>query len=400
MKKSIRIINIVTVSMSTSFFSGQLAFMRRRGFKVAICSSPGKQLDEISVTEGVEAFDVSMEREIHPLRDLISLWRLYRLMRAYRPTIVNAGTPKAGLLGMLAARMAGVPIRIYLLRGLRIETTSGVKRLVLWISERLASACAHRVVCISESLRQAYVRMGLARAEKTLVLGAGSSNGVDFELFRTDKYTMEKAQRMRSRFGIPAAAPVIGFVGRLTRDKGIVELAKAYEKLLAVFPQTWLLLVGNLENGDAVPEDTVKWLRNHPQVVMSSYTPKPKQFFAMMNILAFPSYREGFGNVSLEAAAMGLPVVGFKVTGVVDAVQNGVTGILTLPGDVESFTAALMKYLGDSQLRRKHGTAGRQRILKHFQQESLWHRWADLYNRLLEENGLPTPAMPPKRGAA
>ncbi|MEA1952524.1 MAG: glycosyltransferase, partial [Planctomycetota bacterium] len=315
MTESIRILNIVTASMSTAFFRGQLAYMKKHGLQIAVCASPGKRLHETAANENVQAFEISMQREISPLRDLISLWRLYRLMRAYRPTIVNAGTPKAGLLGMLAARMARVPLRVYLLRGLRIETAGGVKRLVLWIAERLASACAHRVVCVSESLRQAYVDQALARADKTLVLGAGSSNGVNAQRFHADKDAMEKARLMRSKFGIPAAAPIIGFVGRLTRDKGIIELAGAYKKVLAEFPQTWLLLVGDLERGDAVPEETADWLRRHSQVVMSPFTADPKPYYAMMDILAFPSHREGCANVPLEAASMEVPVVGFAATG-------------------------------------------------------------------------------------
>ncbi len=400
MNESIRILNIVTVSMSAAFFRGQLAFMRNNGFQVAMCSSPGEELNEISAKEGVEAFEVSMEREIRPLQDLVSLWRLYRLMRAYRPTIVNAGTPKAGLLGMLAAQMARVPVRVYLLRGLRIETAAGFKRLVLWIAERLASVCANKVVCVSESLKAAFVSQSLARADKTLVLAAGSSNGVNTERFHVDQDAIKKARLLRGELGIPADAPVIGFMGRLTRDKGIIDLVRAYQIVLRKFPRAWLLLLGDLEHGDALPQETVGWLRSHSQVAMIPSVADPTPYYAMTHILAFPSHREGCPNVPLEAAAMELPVVGFQVTGVVDAVQNGVTGTLTSPGDVESFAAALVRYLDDPPLRSKHGMAGRRRILKLFRQETLWRHWADLYGRLLDENGLSTPVMPPKRGAA
>ncbi len=388
MEESNRILNIVTVSMSAAFFRGQLAFMGNKGFKVAICSSPGKQLHEVAVEEDAEAFEVSMQREISPLQDLVALWRLYRLMRGYRPMIVNAGTPKAGLLGMLAARLAGVPIRVYVLHGLRIETVSGTKRLVLGIAERIASACAHRVVCVSESLRQTYVERGFVRPKKALVLGEGSFCGVDADRFHLNEQAREEARELRVRLGIPEEAAVVGFVGRLTRDKGIVNLADAFKIVLAEFPRAWLLLLGDLEEGDAVPEECVKWLRDHPQVVMSESVDDPKPYFASMSILAFPSHREGCGNVALEAAAMEVPVVGFRVTGVVDAVHDGVTGTLVPLGDVEAFTDAMLKYLGDSRLQSEHGKAGRRRMLELFPRETVWHAWLELYLHLLSERGL------------
>ena len=388
MKEPTRILNIVTISMSTTFFRGQLAFMRKNGFKVAICSSPGGHLHEVAAEEGAEAFEISMQREISPLQDLAALWRLYRLIRSYRPMIVNASTPKAGLLGMLAARMAGVPVRIYLLRGLRLETTHGAKRLVLAIAERCASACASKVVCECRSLQKIYVDQGLARLKKTIVLGAGSSNGVDTTRFNVDEGTREEARVLRSRLGIPASAPVIGFVGRLTRDKGIDELAQAFKSTLAVFPDTWLLLVGDYEAGDAVPENSVNWLQDHPRVIKTSFVADPKPYYALMDILAFPTHREGFGAVVAEAAAMEVPVVGFQVTGVVDAMHDGVTGTLVPRGDVEAFTAAMVKYLGDSRLRSEHGKAGRRRMLELFRQETVWHEWLEFYERILGERGL------------
>ncbi len=388
MKEPTRILNIVTVDMSCIFFRGALAFLNKSGFETALCSSPGKRLHEVATAENAKAFEVSMQREISPLRDLVSLWKLYRLIRSYRPTIVNASTPKAGLLGMLAARLAGVPVRVYLLRGLRLETARGAKRFVLGITERLASACASVVVCECGSLRKTYVDRGLVRPEKAIVLGEGSCNGFDTDRFRVDASQKKQSQELRSQLGIPTDEPVIGFIGRLTRDKGIAELGQAFERTLAVFPNAWLLLVGEYESGDAVREEIIEKLESCPRVIKIGFVNEPKPYYALMDVLAFPTHREGFGAVAAEASAMETPVVGFRVTGVVDAVQDGVTGTLVPTGDAEAFATALMNYLGDPQLRSAHGKAGRERMLKCFRPETVWQSWRELYLQLAKEQGV------------
>lgn len=388
-----RLVYVTTHGVSAlGLMRGQLALMRERGFEVIVIASPSAELDAVAIREDVQTVGIPMEREISPLTDLRSLLYLIRELRQLKPDIVNAGTPKAGVLGMLAAFIARVPSRIYTLRGLRLETTRGLKAFILSMAERVAAACAQRVVCVSHSLRATYLQRRLARASKCIVLASGSSNGVNVRRFQLTDAQHAETRAIRERHGIPADAPVIGFVGRLTRDKGIVELYDAFRKLKLNIPDLRLMLVGDFESGDPVPAATVAGLRSDPNVTITGFVANTELYFDCMSLLAFPSYREGFPNVPLEAAASGLPVVGFAATGTVDAVLDGVTGTIVPCGDTAALASAIQRYLTDDLLKFRHGDAGRQRVAREFRNETVWNALIDLYISLLPERRRPQPA--------
>lgn len=390
-----RLLYLVTHPMTARYLlRGQLRHLAGRGFEVALAAAPGPDLDVALEQEGVAGFEVPMAREIAPARDLAALARLGRVIARFRPHLVCAGTPKAGLLGMLAARRARVPARLYAVRGLRLETARGARRRLLATAERTAAACAHRVVCVSASLRRRYLELGLAPEAKTAVLGDGSSNGVDVERFRPrsspdrpggDPETL----RLRRELGLPEGAPVVGFVGRLSRDKGIADLLEAFDgPVSARFGAARLLLLGDFEDGDPLPAAVRERLTSHPRVVRAGFVPDAAPYYGLFDLLAFPSYREGFPNAPLEAAASGLPVVGYAATGTVDAVADGATGALVPLGDAEALGAAMVRYLADPGLRRGHGTAGRERVERKFSRQRVWQAWEDELRRLLAERGV------------
>lgn len=387
MTTTTRLIYITTVALSANgFLQGQLTYMRERGFDIVVVSAPGDDLRMIREREGVATIAIPMEREISLLKDLIALVRLYRVLRRLRPAIVNAGTPKAGLLGMISAYAARVPVRVYSLHGLRLETTRGFKRYILGTSERCASAFAHRVICVSKSLRQLYLKRGYTTEAKVCVLGEGSANGVDADKFRPTPQGRNRA--LLARLGIPDGAPVIGFVGRFTRDKGVPELLNAFDQVLRSFPDARLLMLGDFENGDPIPDSYAKRLRSHPRVVMAGFVSDTSPYYPIMHVLAFPSYREGYPTAPLEAAAAEVPTVAFKATGSVDAVCDGETGTLVPLGDVGSFARALEKYISDDALRRVHGQAGHERVVRLFRPEMIWESLYEEYAQLLKTKDL------------
>lgn len=396
----VRIVYVVTSSLSVRLISGQLNYLRQLGFEVFLISSSGEELSRVRTLEGVSTVSMPMAREIAFWKDLRALWMLWRVMRRLRPSIVNFSTPKAALLGAIAAWLGRVPCRIYMLRGLRFETTVGLKRFGLVLCEHIACRCATRVICVSQSLRRKAVAMGLVKRERAIVIASGSSNGVEeFRFTSGSKHTCSAALLCLD-LGVPPEAPVIGFVGRLTKDKGIGELVEAYLVLQAKIPELRLLLVGDTEEGDPLPPEICRRIETTPGIIRTGFVQDPAPYYHLMDVLALPTHREGFPNVVLEAHAAGKPVVAALATGVVDAVINGATGILVPVGDYHALANALAHVIEDRRLAAALGSAGRERVLREFRQEIVWDALAQEYLQLLHAKGLTVPTAATRNEAA
>jgi len=385
------IVYVVTSSLAVRFLRGQLGYLREAGFDVTVISSPGQELDKIAAQEGVKTFPIQMAREISPLRDLVSFWRLWRVLRLIRPHITNVGTPKAGLLGGLAAYLAGVPCRVYTLHGLRLETLIGFRRQMLVYSERLACFCANRVFCVSESLRMKAVSLGLVALGHTAVFGQGSCNGVEAQEFVVSFGGQNRGAELREKLGIPANAPVVGFVGRFTRDKGISELIEAFVSLRSQFSNLCLLLVGDFEVGDPPSEIATHTIKTDLNIYCTGFVPDAGPYYHVMDVLALPTHREGFPTVVLEAQASGKPVVATDATGAIDSIVEGVTGHTVPVGDSGALANALSTLLENPALAKKMGQAGQRRVAREFQPEKIWSELLIQYQSLLEAKGLPLP---------
>ncbi len=378
------LVHVTTVPETFTFFRGQIAFMKRKGFQVHGVSSPGPLLKEVAIREHIPVHAVDLPRRISPWVDSVALFKLYRLFRNLQPDIVHAHTPKGGLLGVLAARLARVPVVIYSMRGLPFVTATGLKRRLLCWSETVSCGLADRVISVGFSLLEKGVAAGFCNGDKIKVLASGSSNGVDAEgRFNPQRLEAGSREKTRLHYRLPQDAIVLGFMGRIVRDKGLVELAAAWRFLREVFPELFLLLVGPVEDRDPVPPEVLKHLEADPRVRLVGAVGDPAPFYAAMDILTLPTYREGFPNTPLEAAAMELPVVATDVDGCVEAVMYGLTGLLVPPRDSKALAAALQQLIEDPELRKQMGQAGRRRVLREFKPENIWKELYQEYRDLL-----------------
>jgi lipopolysaccharide/colanic/teichoic acid biosynthesis glycosyltransferase len=371
--------------MSLTFLRGQIGYMRERGISAHALSSPGEDLEAFGVRESVPVHAVPMTRRITPLRDVVATIRIAREIRRARPAIVHAHTPKGGLLGMLASILTRVRVRIYHMRGLPFVTAQGPRRSLLKWTERFSCRMAHTVICNSHSLRTLALEEGLCPAEKIKVLRSGSGNGVD-AIGRFNPGTLSPGTREEARreHEIPPSAIVIGFVGRIVREKGIGELEEAWRSLRDDYPDAYLLLVGPFETQDPVPAFAMMRLQNDERVRMTGMDWNVTPLYAAMDLVVLPTYREGFPNVPLEAAAMELPVVATNVPGCVDSVEDGKTGALVPARDAHALARAMRKYLDDPELRKLHGRMGRERVLREFEPQAIWEAMHAEYMSLVD----------------
>ncbi len=324
---------------------------------------------------------VPLVREISPLKDLQALWALFRIFRRYRFDVVHSVTPKAGLLAMLAAWLAGVPIRIHWFTGQVWVTRTGLARIALKSADRLIVAMASHLLADSPSQRDFLVSESVCRPGVMEVIGDGSICGVDGARFSPNALVR---QRVREQLGVSFDGSLVLFLGRLNVDKGIREMAQAMRMLDSYFPRAHWLVVGPDEGGQV---DYVRSLAGclGERLHFIGFTREPELYMAAADVFCLPSYREGFGSSVLEAAAVGVPSVASRIYGLSDAVEDGVTGVLVTPGDAQALAVALSGLLGNRELRQRMGNAARTRALRLFSSERVVAGLREFYRRVLAE---------------
>ncbi len=385
-RQGLRLVHITTVPITLDiFFRGQIGYLKARGVHVSAITSPGDRVSQIARREAIPIHTVPMKRTINPLADVIALWRLWRLLCALRPDIVHSHTPKAALLGTLAARAAGTRIVALSIFGLAQMSRKGFTRYLLNFTTRFSCAAADWVWCDSFSVREYVIRERLCPPEKIVVLGHGSVKGVDaVGIFSPANFNADERERIRAEYGIPRQALVLGFVGRIVADKGMHELAAAWREVRARHLELHLLLVGPFELQDPLLPEDENLFHTDPRVHLAGLCEDVARHLAAMDIFVMPSYREGFGVTNIEAAAMALPVISTRIPGCIDSVIDEVTATLVPPHDATALAQAIERYCDDAELRERHGQAGRERVLRDFRPEVIWEELFQEYQSLIQ----------------
>lgn len=358
------------------FLSGHIAALGTR-YAIDLAADAGNGAEFGAIPSRARILSLPIRRKVAPLDDLAALAGLFLLFRRERYAAVSSVTPKAGMLALLAAALARVPLRIHIFTGQVWATRTGWKRWILKRADRCMAQLATHVLADSPSQRDFMVAEGIAAAGKIRVLGEGSICGADGTRFRPDA---GKRADIRRTQGIPDAAVVFLFLGRLNRDKGVLDLAQAFAA--QGNDNTWLLVVGPDEaNLRGEMERLLGPALARTRFV--GYTDRPEDFMAAADVFCLPSYREGFGMVIIEAAAAGIPAIGSRIYGVTDAIEENVTGLLHRAGDTAELARLMTALAGDAKRRHAIGEAARARALRLFSCEAVTQAWMDFYRQLL-----------------
>ena len=364
----------------------QIALLGELGAHVTVVSQGGPAFEVFEKMRGIHCEVIGIVRAISPYRDVLALLHLFLFFKKNRTQIAHSTTPKAGLLTAIAAYLAGVPVRLHTYTGQPWVNLRGVKGWLARSSDILVGRL--NTCCYADSLsqREFLIEQKILSAERLFVIASGSLAGVDLQRFDSVRFSISERESMRISLGIPASAPVLLFVGRITEDKGVRELLRAFEILKAVFHELHLILVGPLDHesgmAGAIAKKEITQIKGVHSV---GFSMTPETYMAIADVLCLPSYREGFGTVVIEAAAMGLPTVGSDIYGLTDAVLNEETGLLVPPKDGDALAVAISRLLDDSVLRNKMGEAARLRAHLLFDQQKINIQMAQAYVSLLRQ---------------
>ena len=387
MKKLIR---ITTVPISFKvLLKGQLRFMASNGFDVKGVSSEGEELREVHENEGIVMEAINMSRKITPFQDLKSLWEMWNFLRKEKPQIVHTHTPKAGIIGMLAARLAGVPHRLHTVAGLPLMEATGIKRKILNFVEKLTYSSATRVYPNSKGLYDFILQNNFTQSNKLKIIANGSSNGINTIFFNPEQVTETERVTLREKLNIQPDDFVFVFVGRIVSDKGINELIKAFSELQTAenneLTGIKLLLVGGLESDlDPLNPETLAEINQNQDIISAGFQQDVRPFFAISDALAFPSYREGFPNVVMQAGAMGLPSIVSDINGCNEIIVEGENGLIIPSKNVEKLKEKMLTLARDKNLYIKLKENSRRMIENRYEQSVVWKALLEEYEGLLQ----------------
>ncbi|MRJ09477.1 glycosyltransferase family 1 protein [Ornithobacterium rhinotracheale] len=382
----IKLFRTATVPVSLDILlRGQLKFLNQF-YEVTAVSGKGKNLEAVHQREGVKTMQVEMQRQISPFKDLVSLIKMYQLLKKEKPTIVHSITPKAGLLSMVAGKLAGVPIRIHTFTGLIFPYRTGFLQKVLILMDKILCACATHIFPEGEGVKRDLQQYNITK--KTLeIIANGNVNGIDTDYFSKEQISEEMLNTLREQYNIAHDDFVFCFVGRLVKDKGIKELIDAFTELNN--PKTKLILVGKEEPKlDPLPAETIQKMNENPNIIRTGFQADIRPFLALSHTFVFPSYREGFPNVVLQAQSMELPCIVTDISGSNEIIENNINGTIIPKQNTEELIKAMHNYQHNQVALSvlKHNT--RKNIIAKYTQQYVWECLHEKYEQILSETKL------------
>ncbi len=379
-----KIIRMTTVPVSLRILlKGQLRFMSHYFTMIAV-SSDADEMKAIAEEEDIMTYAVEMTRTISPFSDIRSVYGLYKIFKKEKPDIVHTHTPKAGIAGMLAAWLAGVPVRLHTVAGLPLMEATGFRRKILNTVESLTYRLATKVYPNSRGLYHFILDSKFTVSDKLKVIGNGSSNGISVKNFDPQLFSDAERSALKEKLNISDAGFLFIFVGRLVGDKGINELIQAYGQVRKA--DTRLLLVGGFEEDlDPLKKETLQKIREAEDIIPVGFQKDVRPYFAISNALVFPSYREGFPNVVMQAGAMGLPSIVSDINGCNEIIVEGENGIIVPVKDESRLADAMKQMLADPEAYGKMKSNARKMIEERYEQSVIWNELLNEYNRLLKE---------------
>lgn len=380
----ITILRLITSSVSYDLVKGQVRFLKESGYEViGVSGPPIDRSEKAAESEGIRTIVVpDLVRPISIGNDLKALFELIRVIRKERPDIVHANTPKGSLLGMMAAWWCRVPHRIYTVTGLRFETATGIFRWLLKTMERITCACATKVIPEGEGVKKTLIREQITKKPLQKIHN-GNINGIDLEYFSRTPEIQATAQELRAQIG---GDFIFVFVGRIVRDKGMIELVDAFERLNQEHPSSRLLLVGSPEPElDPLPDATSVKLETNPNIYQAGWQTDVRPWLAASDAFAFGSYREGFPNVVLQAGAMDLPSVVTDINGCNEIIIEGKNGYIVPKQDSEALYQGLKKLYEDRTKTKEMSEVAREMIATRYKQEDVWQATLEMYQSLIKE---------------
>lgn len=363
---------------------GQMKFMKANSFDVLMISADGKEIEAIIANEDCRHTIVPMTRKITPIKDLVCLWKLIKIFRKEKPDIVHTHTPKAGLLGMLAAKISGVKVRIHTVAGLPLMVETGFKFQLLKFIEKLTYASANHVWPNSFSLLHYIKEHKLTKTNKLKVISKGSSNGIDLNRFSIANFNLDILSEVKKSIDYNADNIYLLSIGRLVKDKGIIELIETFKSLQSNQQNIKLVLVGKFEMElDPLPTIILEEIKTNPNIIHIDWTAYVEYYISLATLFVFPSHREGFPNVLLQSGAIGTPIICSSIAGNIDIVYNNDTGLCFNVADTLQMEKQITFALNNHEIVKNMATKLKKNIFSYYGREIIWNAILQEYKTLI-----------------